>query len=87
MERNKFRHVGEIRIDEMNPTEKICDLLKFKNYEKLIEIIRKSDYAAEALHDSYVPLGELYQVQLELITILPVRRKRNNKIVLNFQKC
>ena len=56
MERDKPKFIGGILENEMNPTEKICDLLKCKNLHDLIKIFQKSDNAAEAIKESFIPL-------------------------------
>ena len=56
MERDKPNFIGKLHKDEVNPTEKICDLLKCKNLHDLIKIFRKSDNAAEAIKESFIPL-------------------------------
>jgi hypothetical protein len=59
MERDAFKHMGTFIENDINPTEKICEILKYKNFEKLIEVIKNSQNAAGALHDSFIPLGKL----------------------------
>ena len=58
MERDKPKFVGRILENEMNPTEKICDLLKCKNLEDLIKIFRNSTNSAEAIKESFIPLSK-----------------------------
>ena len=56
MEKDKPKFIGELYHDEVNPTEKICDMLKCENLENLIKIFKKSNFAAEAIKESFVPL-------------------------------
>ena len=54
MERDKF--IGKLFENEVNPTEKICDLLKCKNLQDLIKTFRRSENASEAIKESFIPL-------------------------------
>ena len=55
MEANKFSHVGKLCEDDLNPTEKIADILRVKNQSRILSIIDKSKHAAKALNESYLP--------------------------------
>jgi hypothetical protein len=56
MQKEKHKTVGNILENEVNPTEKICDLLKCKNLQDLIKIFRRSENAPEAIKESFIPL-------------------------------
>ena len=56
MEKEKPETIGKLLENEVNPTEKICDLLKCKNLQDLVDIFKKSDNAAEAIKESFLPL-------------------------------
>ena len=83
MEKEKNKFVGKILENEVNPTEKICDLLKCKNLQDLIRTFRRSENASEAIKESFIPLGECLKCHYvkkyffkELLT--------NYKIISNF---
>ena len=56
MEKDKPKIIGLIRENEVNPTEKICELLKCKNLHDLINIFKTSEFAAEAIKETFIPL-------------------------------
>ena len=59
MEKDKPKFIGRVLENEMNPSEKICDILKCKNLHDLIKIFSKSKNAAEAIRESFIPLCKL----------------------------
>ena len=58
MERTGHSHIGRIKKDDLNPTEKLMDLMKIENFQKLLGIIEKSKFAAEAINENFIPFSK-----------------------------
>ena len=56
MEKDKPNCIGKLNQDEVNPTEKICEILKCANLRELIKTFKNSPNASEAINESFIPL-------------------------------
>ena len=51
-------HIGRLKENDLNPSEKIMELVRVENFRKLMEIVSKSPNAGAALNDSFIPLSK-----------------------------
>ena len=57
MENTNHAHIGRLKtMEDLNPTEKVVELLKVENFEKLLSIVENSKNAVEAINESFIPL-------------------------------
>ena len=56
MEGTKHAHIGRLKENDLNPTEKILEILRLENFEKLLHLVQKSENTVEALNESFIPL-------------------------------
>ena len=70
MQHNNFSHVGKLRENDLNPTEKIADILRIKNQEKMLAIVNKSKNAAAALNESFIPFRDTKSEKISRSEIL-----------------
>ena len=60
MENTNHAHIGRLKtLEDLNPTEKVVELLRVENFEKVISIVENSRNAIEAIKESFIPLRKL----------------------------
>ena len=59
MENTNHAHIGRLKsMEDLNPTEKVVELLKVENFEKVISIVENSINAVGAINENFIPLSK-----------------------------